>query len=103
MIATVSKYMIATVSKYPNPDDNIRSNSLSSSDGGNCANTLLALVRLGLDTVMATKLGDDTSGLVVTKELEENGVGTRLCFKKKGSHILTVLHTNLQHVCSLRP
>ena len=76
--------MIATVSKYPNPDDKIRSNSYCSSGGGNCANTLVALARLGLDTVMATKLGDDARGLVVTKELEENGVGTRLCFKKKG-------------------
>jgi len=76
--------LIASVSKYPNPDDKIRSNSFLTVGGGNCANTLVGASRLGLQAAMVTKLGDDANACAVIAELEGEGVQTQLCKKQKG-------------------
>ncbi len=54
--------LIATLSQYPKPDDKIRSNSFHTFGGGNAANTLIGVSRLGLQAAMVTKLGDDANG-----------------------------------------
>ena len=38
---------IATVARYPLPDEKVRTTSSCVTGGGNCANTLTALARLG--------------------------------------------------------
>ena len=76
--------LIATVRNFPNPDDKIRSDSFVTVGGGNCANTLVAISRLGLQAAMVTKLGDDANAVAVTAGLAEEGVDTQLCTKQRG-------------------
>jgi len=73
--ATALDYL-ATVERYPQPDEKIRSQSLTIQGGGNVANTLTALARLGVATRLATKLGDDAIGRDILAELQHEGVDT---------------------------
>lgn len=47
--------------------------------GGNAANTLTAIRRLGMPSVMLTKLGKDSNGDLIRSELEAEGVDTTMC------------------------
>jgi sugar/nucleoside kinase (ribokinase family) len=66
---------VATVSKYPSPDEKIRAQTFNIYGGGNCANTFTALSRLDLaETHLLTKLGTDMNGKLIIAELRESGV-----------------------------
>ncbi|KAK4530919.1 hypothetical protein CCYA_CCYA06G1776 [Cyanidiococcus yangmingshanensis] len=73
--ATAIDYL-ATVDRYPQPDEKIRSRSFTIQGGGNVANTLTALARLGIETRLLTKLGDDAIGRDILADLESEGVDT---------------------------
>lgn len=66
------------------PDDKIRSTSLSVMGGGNCANTLTALRRLGMPCSLLAKLGTDSNGGLIRSQLEAEGVDTSMCVCKEG-------------------
>ncbi|CAN0026701.1 unnamed protein product [Pylaiella littoralis] len=65
---------IAAVDRYPSADDKVRTQALEVMGGGNCGNTLCAASRLGLDAVLATKVGSDANGRLILQGLEEEGV-----------------------------
>ena len=65
----------AMVERYPSPDDKIRVLAAVQSGGGNCANTLTALARLGVDCELLTKVGTDELGETVLNELVGDNVG----------------------------
>ena len=44
--------------------------------GGNCANALTAAARLGLDSYLVSKIGDDGVGEQIEEELHADGVHT---------------------------
>ncbi|KAJ8903849.1 hypothetical protein NDN08_000382 [Rhodosorus marinus] len=68
--------LLASVDTFPNPDDKIRTVSFEVAGGGNCANTLTAVSRLGLPCSILTKIGDDGTGKQIISELEGEGVDT---------------------------
>ena len=53
--------------------------------GGNCANALTAAARLGLDTHLVSKVGDDSIGDAIEQELIADGVQTN-CLLRAKSH-----------------
>lgn len=77
--------LLACVSKFPEPDSKIRTTDLTAMGGGNCANTLTAVRRLGLPTVIVSQTGDDVYGTAVREELIRDGIDT--------SHV--TIHTNV--------
>ena len=52
--------------------------------GGNCANALTAAARLGLDSYLVSKVGDDSIGQEIEEELLSDGVQTQFLLKAKG-------------------
>lgn len=73
---------IATVGKYPLPDEKIRTLSLSLTGGGNCGNTMSTIGILGsslfnnndinIRSKIITKIADDSNGNFVKKGLKDN-------------------------------
>lgn len=49
---------LASVAAYPKPDEKLRTDTLETQGGGNCANALTAAARLGLSPVIVTKVGE---------------------------------------------
>lgn len=52
--------------------------------GGNCANALTAAARLGLDTYLVSKVGNDSIGDEIQQELLSDGVKTEFLLKAEG-------------------
>lgn len=52
--------------------------------GGNCANALTAAARLGLDSYLVSKVGDDSIGQEIEQELLSDGVHTQFLLRAKG-------------------
>ncbi|PXF47315.1 Ribokinase [Gracilariopsis chorda] len=69
--------LLARVPAFPRPDEKIRTTALDVLGGGNAANTLTALRRLGVPCALASKLGDDMYGRVALRELQADGIDTR--------------------------
>ncbi|KAK3157732.1 hypothetical protein QOZ80_2AG0127210 [Eleusine coracana subsp. coracana] len=65
---------LATVDAYPRPDDKIRTGGLQISGGGNAGNALTGAARLGLNTRLISKVGNDEFGETVLQELKEAGI-----------------------------
>ncbi|TVU30438.1 hypothetical protein EJB05_22062 [Eragrostis curvula] len=65
---------LATVDAYPRPDDKIRTGGLQISGGGNAGNALTGAARLGLNTRLISKVGNDEFGETVLQELKEVGI-----------------------------
>lgn len=51
--------------------------------GGNCANALTAAARLGLETYLISKVGEDSIGDEIEQELLSDGVQTKFLLKAK--------------------
>eukprot|EP00898_Chlorokybus_atmophyticus_P005216 jgi/Chlat1/5696/Chrsp38S05542 len=75
---------VATVKKYPLPDDKIRSEDLKILGGGNVGNALTAAARLGLAPYIITKLADDAMGDDMLSDFEREGVNTSCAVVSKG-------------------
>ncbi|XP_041009519.1 sulfofructose kinase [Juglans microcarpa x Juglans regia] len=67
---------LAAVAAYPQPDEKIRTTSLKVQGGGNAANALTCMARLGLNPRLISKVADDTQGRHILDELEADGVDT---------------------------
>lgn len=76
--------MVATVDKFPVPDQKIRTTEFGYYGGGNCANTLTAIRRLGLACTVVSKVGDDVNGAAVKLELERDGISTDFLITRAG-------------------
>lgn len=66
--------LIARVASFPKPDSKIRTTDLAAHGGGNIANTLTAVRRLGLRTRLVSAVGRDFYGTAVLNELDADGV-----------------------------
>ncbi|XP_014496074.1 ribokinase [Vigna radiata var. radiata] len=75
---------LATVDRFPNPDDKVRSSSLKVEGGGNAGNALTCAARLGLKPKLISKIADDAHGFAILKELEADGVDTNFIVVSKG-------------------
>lgn len=76
--------LVACVSQYPEPDTKVRTTSLTATGGGNCANTLTGLRRLGISTRIISQTGDDAYGRAVRDELQADGVDVSYISVRKG-------------------
>eukprot|EP01134_Creolimax_fragrantissima_P008213 CFRG8213T1 len=76
--------MMATVSSFPKPDSKNLTTSLTYTGGGNCANTLTALSRLGIHCSLVAKIGSDDNGVRVLEELTNDGVNTEHMIVQSG-------------------
>nr|XP_024398785.1 ribokinase-like isoform X1 [Physcomitrium patens] len=65
---------LASVDKFPQPDDKIRSTELQVQGGGNVGNALTAAARLGLECRIFTKVANDGPGSQILAELQGDGV-----------------------------
>jgi len=65
---------LAQVSEYPSPDDKIRTTDFQVFGGGNAANTLCALGKLGVRPRLITKIGTDSNGDLIVNEAENSNV-----------------------------
>lgn len=52
--------------------------------GGNCANALTAAARLGLESYLVSKVGDDSISDEIEQELLADGVKTQFLLKAEG-------------------
>ncbi|KAI8465093.1 MAG: PfkB-type carbohydrate kinase [Monoraphidium minutum] len=75
---------LASVAAYPRPDQKMRTETLETQGGGNCANALTAAARLGLSPTIVTKIGDDGLGDGMLSELGAEGVDTSLVLRAEG-------------------
>ena len=70
---------VALVSKFPQPDEKIRSSALLVEGGGNAANTACAIGRLGYCHVgLVTSIGTDVHGTMILSGLQQDHVDTQL-------------------------
>ncbi|CAB4321699.1 unnamed protein product [Prunus armeniaca] len=75
-VGTVGVDFLAAVASYPNPDDKIRTTSLTVQGGGNAGNALTCAARLGLSPRLISKVANDTQGRGILEELQADGVDT---------------------------
>ena len=77
---------LASVEKYPQADDKVRSLSFKQEGGGNTANCLTALSRLLPKTLktrirLVSKVGEDSTGDAIVTELERDGIDCSLVLR----------------------
>lgn len=75
-IGIVTMDYLFTVSLFPEKDTKIHCSSYTTQGGGNCANTMAALSRLGVNTTLYSRIGTDTVGREIKASLEAEGVNT---------------------------
>lgn len=66
--------VLATVPAFPSPDAKVRTTSLSSTGGGNAANTSTGIARLGLPVSFVSQVGNDAHAAALTAQLSADGV-----------------------------
>ncbi|XP_054800438.1 uncharacterized protein LOC129304707 isoform X2 [Prosopis cineraria] len=94
---SVSVDFLATVAAYPKPDDKIRSTSLKVQGGGNAANALTCVARLGLKPRLISKVADDTQGRGILDELKVDGVDISfMVVSKEGTSPFTYIIVDKQ-------
>jgi len=76
---------VLCVEKFPKPDEKIRSTDYSSNGGGNVANTLTTMSRLGVHTSLLSIVGTDPTGDLIINTLENDGVNTKWCVRSSSS------------------
>ncbi|CAM4880498.1 unnamed protein product [Rotaria socialis] len=70
---------IAQVNHFPQPDEKLRTNSLTICGGGNAGNTATCLSRLGIKLKLVTKIGNDLNGEKILQGFqEEKNIDTSL-------------------------
>ena len=64
---------IALVDHFPQPDEKLRTNSLTICGGGNAGNTSTCLSRLGIKLKLVAKIGDDLNGKKILEDFSNEG------------------------------
>ncbi len=76
--------ILVTVREFPQPGLKLRSERCIRQGGGNAANTMTALSRLGVRTCMLSKIGSDANGDDVVQGLENELVSTQYIVRYDG-------------------
>jgi sugar/nucleoside kinase (ribokinase family) len=82
---------VVQVDNYPPADAKVRTECFDTMGGGNCANTLTALSRLGVRSKILTKIGNDAIGEGVIKDLELEGIDVSLLKRYEGPSASTYI------------
>jgi sugar/nucleoside kinase (ribokinase family) len=70
---------IASVDHFPQPDEKLRTDSLTICGGGNAGNTSTCLSRLGIKLKLLVKVGDDANGEKILEDFrKEKNIDTSL-------------------------
>lgn len=72
----ISVDYLASVAKFPQPDEKIRSSDFKVQGGGNAGNALTSAARLGLRPRIVSKVADDAFGKIILDELKGDGIDT---------------------------
>lgn len=84
---------IIAVDHFPQPDEKLRTNSLTFCGGGNAGNTSTCLSRLGISLKLVAKIGDDLNGQkILTDFQKEANIDTSLIL------IRTSMNSPITHV-----
>ena len=84
---------IISVDHFPQPDEKLRTNSLTICGGGNAGNTSTCLSRLGIPLKLVAKIGDDLNGQKILGDFQkEDNIDTSLIL------IQTSMNSPLTHV-----
>ena len=62
---------IISVDHFPQPDEKLRTNSLTICGGGNAGNTSTCLSRLGIPLKLVAKIGDDLNGQKILGDFQK--------------------------------
>lgn len=65
---------IISVDHFPQPDEKMRTNSLTICGGGNAGNTSTCLSRLGMKLKLLTKIGDDINGKKILEDFQKKKI-----------------------------
>ena len=76
--------ILARVHAFPEPEQKIRTKGVSVLGGGNTANALTALRRLGIPAAILSKVGNDMYGAAALQELQQDGIDTKYVVCKDG-------------------
>lgn len=77
---------VAVVAKFPEPDQKIRTREYTVEGGGNAANTMTCLRRLGINSVLVTKIGSDFAGQSILEELKREDMDTSYIIRQEGAN-----------------
>jgi ketohexokinase len=86
-IATLD--LINEVAAYPAEDDEVRALGQQVRRGGNVTNSLAVLSQLGHRCTWAGTLADDSASREILRDLEDEGVDTRFCVRRRGGRTPT--------------
>ncbi|MEA3367491.1 MAG: PfkB family carbohydrate kinase [Planctomycetota bacterium] len=80
VIGSVNMDLVVRVDHVPAPGENVRGEALEMIAGGKGANQAVACARLGAETTLLGRVGDDPFGRRLTRELSDAGAlaATRL-------------------------
>src|SRR5690349_15190966 len=95
-VATVD--LIACIDHFPAPDEKMRASEFSLAGGGNAANTIVALGRLGCNAKLLSRVGDDALGTYAHDLLKKEGINTSLLqIDKMPTPFSCILVETVQH------
>lgn len=74
VVGSINMDLVVEVARMPHPGETIAARGVSRYPGGKGANQAVAAARLGADVAFFGKLGTDSSGDSLYRDLQENGV-----------------------------
>lgn len=88
---------VATVDHFPEPDEKMRSSSLTVEGGGNAANTACAMGRLSpfVDVTLVTGVGPDANGVQIVESIQSGKVQVLAERYPGNSPFSYILNTNV--------
>lgn len=98
VVGAVGVDLLSVVSKFPLPDEKLRSKHLETQGGGNGGNVAVGLARLhthlpdkshGFSVRLISKMGDDLYGKMILEELVDEGVEISSIVRQSGSSGMT--------------
>ncbi|MEL7511608.1 MAG: ribokinase [Cyanobacteria bacterium J06554_3] len=94
--------LVAQVPRIPQPGETILGSGFTTVPGGKGANQAVAAARLGADTVMVGRVGNDAMGQTLTAQLQTEGIETKSISVSdrapSGTALITLSPTNNQIV-----
>lgn len=86
VIGSINTDIVLKSDRFPKPGESYFGESIEIIPGGKGANAALTVQRLGVDTVMVGKVGNDLFAETALKNLKSDGVNMKYIFQDKKSH-----------------
>ena len=84
VVGSINMDLVARMDRLPKPGETVSGESFQTISGGKGANQAVAAARLGARVSMIGRVGDDSFGVTLRKNLDTAGVETNQVFKTSG-------------------